>query len=128
MPGEGFRCRIQVGTGSLVCLQSGAHCNGTDSVTVASFIGCICCLSLGFSAILAQLPHAPIGKGSILKALWAVTLHGPRSEHWWWRGKGGRSMSLKPQERRSGQEPGDTGTRESWLGKKPHSGRGGRGS
>lgn len=34
-----------------------------------SLTGCLCCLSLGFNAILAQLPHAPIGKGSILKAL-----------------------------------------------------------
>lgn len=34
------------------------------------FKGCLCCL--GFHAVLAQLPQAPAGKGSFLKAMQAV--------------------------------------------------------
>lgn len=88
-----------------------------------SLTGCLGCLRLGFNAILAQLPHAPIGKGSILKAPKAMKLHSPRSE-----GEGRKIRESQAPGEKTGQEPGDTGTRESWLGKKSQSGRGGRGS
>lgn len=111
-------------------MELGAHYNGTNLVLLASLTGCLCCLSSGFNAILAQLPQTPIGKGSLPKAIQAAKLNREvYSREWKLVVEGeGRPMSLRSPGEKTDQEPGDTGMRESWLGKKSHSRKGGRGS
>lgn len=50
-------------------MGSGAHRRWQGFGHGGIFEGCLCCL--GFHAILAQLPQAPTGKGSFLKAMQA---------------------------------------------------------